>query len=557
MTKQPRTTKRVRRLIPIAAAGMAMAGLAVIPLLASAGPGVKLPDLVADTPERISSPQIANEPQLPGNRLIIRFDGFVTNVGAGALRLKGNPQNPGGVRQMVAPSSGGDETIALGAPEVRFEYADSHNHFHFMRAMRYSIWNDERTAEVAPASKVGFCVYNSETVPGHQTVTSGNPQGATRWIVGAPGDTFCQSANPGEGGLGPTATSLDMGIDPGFRDLYDQSLAFQWVDVSNVAPGVYWVAAQADPDNQIQETNENNNGITFGDVPVTIPGYAPRAIGKTVKKNPIPIDMSAGDFGGSDLRFKVTSKPKHGKINVALNAVTTNPRIVYTPDKGYGGPDKFTYTAFDAGFEFPLVKPNAAVTLAVGADAGVAVGISGAPRKIYAGTGIKLRSKVVGSGSKVVRWSVNGIVGGNRKLGTVSKKGLYIAPVKPPKGGTVRIRATSVLSSRRFDQVKIKILKSPKRLPILGTRTAAFRGTFGAKLWNLRKQVHVATLARTPGVVSVTITNGSRTVRTCKAQVNGTQTYVCIADKQRLPSSGFHAVATFKPTKGKFIRRSL
>jgi hypothetical protein len=511
---------------------------------------VKLPDLIADTPENISSPQIASGPYLPGNRLIIRFDGFVTNVGAGYLQLKGNPQVPGDVRQYAEPQGGG-AGVPLGAPEVKFEYADGHNHFHFMRAMRYSIWNDDRTAEAAPASKIGFCIYNSETATTHETVTPGNPHGATRWIVGAPGDNFCQQNNPGSG-------ALDMGIDPGFRDVYDQTLAFQWVDASNVAPGVYWVAAQADPDNQIQETNEGNNGITFGDVPVTIPGYTPRGIGKTVKKNPIPIDMSAGDFGGTgDLRFKVTSLPKHGKINVALNAVTTNPRIVFTPDKGYAGPDKFTYTAYDASFEFPLVKPQAAVTLAVGADAGVAVGISGAPRKLYAGTGVKLKSKVVGSGSKAVRWSVNGVVGGNRKAGFISKKGLYIAPPKRPKGGTVRIRATSVLSSRRFDQVKIKILKSPKRLPIVGTRTGAFKGTFGAKLWNLRKQVHVATLARTPGVVSVKITNGSRTLKTCRAQVNGTQTFVCIADKQRLPSSGFHAVATFNPTKGKSILRKL
>ena len=49
---------------------------------------------------------------------------------------------------------------ATGGPEVRFESADGHNHYHLKYAAEYSLWNSQGTAQVALAQKTqaGFCL---------------------------------------------------------------------------------------------------------------------------------------------------------------------------------------------------------------------------------------------------------------------------------------------------------------------------------------------------------------------------------------------------------------
>ncbi len=56
-----------------------------------------------------------------------------------------------------------------------------------------------------------------------------------------------------------------------------------------------------------------------------------------------------------------------------------------------------------------------------------------------------------------VRWSVDGISGGNTTVGTVSSTGLYLAPAVPPTGGQVSVRATSTAYPDKSDAVTLKI----------------------------------------------------------------------------------------------------
>ena len=44
------------------------------------------------------------------------------------------------------------------------------------------------------------------------------------------------------------------GISPGWRDVYDRELAFQWVDASEVLPGEYWLREDIDPTGVIKQT---------------------------------------------------------------------------------------------------------------------------------------------------------------------------------------------------------------------------------------------------------------------------------------------------------------
>ncbi len=50
-----------------------------------------------------------------------------------------------------------------------------------------------------------------------------------------------------------------MGLSPGWGDVYGWYLAWQWIDVSGLAPGDYVVRARADPQAMFTEANTSNN----------------------------------------------------------------------------------------------------------------------------------------------------------------------------------------------------------------------------------------------------------------------------------------------------------
>src|SRR6266550_1313508 len=50
-----------------------------------------------------------------------------------------------------------------------------------------------------------------------------------------------------------------QGISVGWADVYSSTLADQWIDITNVKPGKYWLEVVADPHNRIRESNEKNN----------------------------------------------------------------------------------------------------------------------------------------------------------------------------------------------------------------------------------------------------------------------------------------------------------
>ena len=93
--------RRAGRHSVLAVLGVAGAAAASLPILALGGPGAKAPDLRADPVAGIRGPAVYSDTEagLGAARLLVRFDGFVTNVGQGPLEVSGNPQN-GTVRQV-------------------------------------------------------------------------------------------------------------------------------------------------------------------------------------------------------------------------------------------------------------------------------------------------------------------------------------------------------------------------------------------------------------------------------------------------------------------------
>lgn len=422
-------------------AGAACAA-AAIPILALAAPGDELPDLRADAPDGAFLQRNGSTDP----RLLLRFDGYVTNIGEGPLDINGNP-SAGTMQQRVR--NGG--TFSNVRPvEVKFETADGHNHWHLMRISRYSLWNQAGTAEVAPGQKVGFCLYDiqggASRVPGSQAYEA-------KFYAPA---NFCSVGNPG-------ATSLRMGVSPGWRDVYDSSLALQWVDVLTTAPGTYRLAAEADPENKILESNESNPR-KFAAGSVTIPGYVAQPVGPIAVPfgAPTSITLKSQTVSGAGLgtgAFRIESDPPHGSLNADVGDTVTATSLVYQPDPGYSGPDSFTFSAITTTGDtrgFPRSPAKATASIQVGARIVPTVQISGAPARLVAGLSAQLSAAVTNAGPQVT-WSAS--------AGTVTPAGLFVAPATVPAGGTATVRATSAGNPDAFADVVIGIDPPPAQKP--------------------------------------------------------------------------------------------
>ena len=163
------------RLRPVRPRGLLLAlclaalGAVALPLVgALAGPGHDLPDLVADAPARA---QLSDYTYPDGTAaLLLRFDGFVHNQGAGPLEVRGTDRigsDMTTVRQWARVTGAGLEALTPvpgHEATLRYETADGHNHWHLKEIARYALWNAARTAEVTPAMKVGFCLEDSERI---------------------------------------------------------------------------------------------------------------------------------------------------------------------------------------------------------------------------------------------------------------------------------------------------------------------------------------------------------------------------------------------------------
>jgi hypothetical protein len=341
-------TQRPRHLAVVAIAIVLVSLLLCV--AAPAGAADLLPDLVAPEP---TSPQVGTWTLADGqDHLLVRFDGYIHNVGAGALEIRGsNPVN--GVMtttgQRIYQSGGGFRDDNSRHPQIYFENNDAHNHWHLRNAARFSVWNESGTAEVAVGAKVGFCLQDVDHVdafgPGNRVYSSA----AT---------AYCEQGSPG-------ASSVYEGISRGWEDVYAAKLPFQWVDLSDVAPGRYRIGEAVDPDNFVIESNEADNGPTLAPDPITVPGYV-AASGAVTAAHAQPIVLGAVPYGSpGPYQFKIESAPGHGTLNAPAGAPLTGNQVVYAPTPGFAGADKFTFSVRDTSSPYPIHSSVGVVDVSV------------------------------------------------------------------------------------------------------------------------------------------------------------------------------------------------
>ena len=98
------------------------------------------------------------------------------------------------------------------------------------------------------------------------------------------------------------------------------------------------------------------------------------------------------------------------------------------------------------------------------------------------GSQLQCEVKVKGTRNRSVRWSVNGIEGGNSSVGVISTSGLYNAPSEVPAPAKVIVTATSVADPAKSasSEITISDLDSSPVLPLAITTSSLPDGITGA-----------------------------------------------------------------------------
>jgi hypothetical protein len=79
-------------------------------------------------------------------------------------------------------------------------------------------------------------------------------------------------------------------------------------------------------------------------------------------------------------------------------------------------------------------------------QAGVSVAVTPASAVVPANGGQQFTAAVQNASDSSVTWSVNGLLGGSARTGTIDANGLYLAPEQAPASGAIVVQATAVVA---------------------------------------------------------------------------------------------------------------
>ncbi len=164
-------------------------------------------------------------------RVLLRIATATPNIGAGKLEMRGSSTTPG-VYQRIHRDDGTWWDRHAGT----FTFHPGHLHLHYDNWMNFrlrtALTNDDVGDIVVTGDKTSFAIIDliqyDESLPGAPT----SPQ-----FTGG----------------------LVQGLSVGWADVYGANLTDQWIDVTDISPGRYWLEAVVDPANNILESNESNN----------------------------------------------------------------------------------------------------------------------------------------------------------------------------------------------------------------------------------------------------------------------------------------------------------
>ena len=586
----PRITRRT--ILPLAGVALLTAVLlGSIGPAHGAAPGTILPNLVADPVDGFVFEPFGFEEPAGSHKfvthLLLRFNGYIHNKGPGAVDFRGNREAPNiekskmeaiehriGKREPLSPEQ--EAELAKPAMEVTqrlfktnaeetntnrshveepssgkliYSSADGHNHWHLQEIARYSLWNSAKTAEVAPAQKVGFCLDDSEKQHVDENIGPSAPVYSDKT-----GRKFCKEWEP-------QTIEVWEGISPGWRDKYESGLALQWVDISRVQPGSYQVRDEVNPLGYVQET-EPSNPPSF--TAVTIPGYVARAKTATTGfQTPISITLESTAFSPkAGPEYKIAAGPSHGTLGSVSGG-----KVTYTPAAGFSGTDSFSYVAKETSNGFPVNPQEATVTIEVGENpTSPGVQITSAPPSLLAGTSGTLEARPKNDAGGI-EWSATGgavkseLLGGERALLTA-----------PAQAGPITVTARLADDKSVAASVKVEVTPQPAQEPAPGLPPVTTTGTGGVQGQIISKapallarpeamlvgmNVEMSTKVGAAGRVRLSLYRNKHLLGSCASSTPAGRTYTCKLKLSRgLLHDKLRVVATLR-TGGKLLATTL
>jgi hypothetical protein len=170
----------------------------------------------------------------PGYRLA--FASSVDNAAsAGPLIIRGHrasTADPMMADQIIELSDHSQTTRPNMGQLIYEEFPDSlsHRHWHYKAFVRYQLRATSAGLPIVrPDNKAGFCLSDPMYAP-----------------------DFC-------GSLKPEALSVDEGLGPGTTDYYNPNLEGQYIDITDVSPGDYWLLHWVNSGKEICESSYANN----------------------------------------------------------------------------------------------------------------------------------------------------------------------------------------------------------------------------------------------------------------------------------------------------------
>ncbi len=224
--------------------------------MAVSKPGSCARFLLPDLSPQLSAPDKAAELEYPGvdkwyldtttkpGRELLRIGTYAANLGDGPLHVLG--LSPKATTQPVVQRVYGPNGDFVDRPSGTFSYHASHKHIHLGRFEEYTLRRRSDDKAVAGGEKVSFCLTN--------VTTFADPYPEFKKLNGLPGPMRLRL---------PLATmdcgAKEQGINSGWSDYYGPRLPEQWIDVTGVPAGEYWIEIAVDPDNVLLESDETNN----------------------------------------------------------------------------------------------------------------------------------------------------------------------------------------------------------------------------------------------------------------------------------------------------------
>ena len=228
---------------------------------------------------------------------------------------------------------------------------------------------------------------------------------------------------------------------------------------------------------------------------------------------------------------------------------------------GVAGGDSTVGTVSETGqYQSPAVMPSPATvtvtavaaansvesgsaSVALTAGAAISVTVSPSSATVLAGGGSQsFVASLSNATNAAVAWSVNGVVGGNAVVGTISATGLFTAPAAPPAEPTVTITAVSVQDPTQSAAASVLVTSTPPPILVTVSPSAAILQAGTGTL------TFTATVLNGPGAVSWQVNGvagGNATVGT----ITTTGRYTAPAKLPSPASVNVSAVSVADPTK--------